>query len=201
MPAQKRRKNQMANQPATQDTHSVEAKIDASQPQIRTDIGGSEDGRFAFQLSYEGVQALVSVMFRLFGVLMIFMAPMVWFLPLSAGDSATIAAQFGLTLFLFFCGLALFMRHHEDAQPEVDFDTNCNEMRVRQRDTKARWEIRATYGFDQIGSLRMTGRVLSVLDINGDLLVRMRLRDQASKDVMQSLLGDRFPEILTPSPQ
>lgn len=147
------------------------------------------------RLAYEGAQAVLSIGFRFFGVFLIFSSVLMWFWQWAPADPQVISMRWGVSVFMLLCGLALFMRNHEDAQPEVEFDLNEREMRVRQLDAKGRWEMQFAYPFDYLSAVRRFGDAIQVEDHKGNIVLRMRLRDQRSKDVLHALLSEEFTEL------
>ena len=176
---------------AFQDIAALRELTPGAVAQPRAAFNLTQPGRV--RLAYEGARGVMTVTFRVLGVLFVLMAPLMWFWPQGGvSDLDAVTLKFGTTLFLLLSGLVLLMRNHQDALPEVEFDIARKEMRLRQRDMRGRWDISLTYPFEALASIRVTDRVMSVENTTGQTVLQMRLRDRASEDVLRSLLSDDF---------
>jgi hypothetical protein len=150
----------------------------------RNDRGYSED-RMLVKLPFPGKKAGLHLFFTILGTALVLIAPGLWVLPGSSVSADVVMLKFGATLFFFLCGLALLMRNHLDALPEVYFDPIRREMRVLQKTKKGRPETVLRRSYDSLGAARITDRWLEIWDVDGTVLMRLPLRNPEVRSALR----------------
>ena len=143
------------------------------------------EARMPIKLSFGGGGAMVTILFRICGTALILTAPALWVLPGSSADADLMLMKLGITLFFFLCGLALLMRNHEDAQPQVYFDPVRREIRVLQTNNKGRPETVLRRGYETLGAAHITKRSIELWDLDGSILLRIPLPDASSRQALR----------------
>jgi hypothetical protein len=135
-------------------------------------------------LGFEGNRAIVRILFQVVGTALILTAPAMWVLPDSLLEGDVKLMKLGVSVFFLLCGLALLMRNHVDAQPEAYFDPIRRELRVLQRNERGRPQTVLRRSYDSLGGARITARVIELWDVDGSVLMRLRIENP---DVRQAL--------------
>lgn len=143
------------------------------------------EARMPIKLNFGGGAAMMTVIFRICGTALILTAPALWILPGSTVAADLMLMKLGITLFFFLCGLALLMRNHEDAQPQVFFDPIRRELRVLQMNNRGRPETILRRGYDTLGAAHITKRSLELWDVDGSILMRLPLPDANSRQALR----------------
>ena len=71
------------------------------------------------KLSFDPNKSKTQVLFRIMGTALVIGAPVMLVVPGMIFETELVAVRFGGALFFLLCGLALLMRNHADALPEV----------------------------------------------------------------------------------
>lgn len=143
------------------------------------------EARIPLKLTHPGNKAVVRTVFRVAGTALILTAPMLWVLPGSSVASEMMIMKLGITLFFFLCGLALLMRNHVDALPEVYFDPIRQEMRVLQKNLRGRPETILRRSYDTLGAAHITRRSVELWDVDGSILMRLPLQDAKIRSALR----------------
>lgn len=143
------------------------------------------DSRLPIKLSQGGGAVALTIIFRICGTALILTAPALWLLPGSAVSADLMLMKLGVTLFFFLCGLALLMRNHSDAQPEVYFDPIRRELRVLQLNARGRPETILRRSYDTLGAAHITKRAVELWDVDGSILMRLSLPDAKSRQALR----------------
>lgn len=141
--------------------------------------------RLPIKMSYGGNGSVLDIIFRVCGTALVLTAPALWVLPGSSFASDLVLMKIGMTLFFFLCGLALLMRNHVDAQPEVYFDPIRREMRVLQMNARGRPETILRRSYDTLGAVNITKKAMELWDLDGSILMRLTLHDDAARESLR----------------
>lgn len=125
-----------------------------------------------------------TVLFRIAGTALILSASAMWLFPSTLQGADLTMFKLGTSVFFFFCGLALLMRNHVDAQPDAYFDPIRNEVRVLQANDRGRPQTVLRRSYDSLGSVDITGSVVELFDVDGSKLMKLVIDDE---NVLQSL--------------
>ena len=129
------------------------------------------------------------VMFRVFGTALILGAAGMWVAPdISEGTDLTLI-KLGVSVFFFFCGLALLMRNHEDNQPDAYFDPIRQEVRVLQKNDRGRPQTILRRAYDSLGGVDFSGNSVELFDVDGSLLMRLIVDDAEVRQALRGQLG------------
>ena len=129
------------------------------------------------------------VMFRVFGTALILGAAGMWMAPdISEGMDLTLI-KLGVSVFFFFCGLALLMRNHEDNQPDAYFDPVRQEVRVLQKNDRGRPQTILRRAYDTLGGVDFSGNSVSLFDVDGSVLMRLIVDDADVRRALRGQLG------------
>lgn len=129
------------------------------------------------------------VMFRVFGTALILGAAGMWVAPGVADNSDLTLLKLGVSVFFFFCGLALLMRNHEDNQPDAYFDPIRQEVRVLQKNDQGRPQTILRRAYDSLGGVDFTGNSVELFDVDGSLLMRLIVDDADVRRALRGQLG------------
>ncbi len=124
------------------------------------------------------------VLFRVSGTALILSAAGLWLMPGSFDDSELLLLKLGISIFFFFCGLALLMRNHEDTQPDACFDPIRHEVRVLQKNDRGQPQTLLRRRYDSLGCVEFRNNSVELFDVDGSLLMRLVIDDP---EVRQSL--------------
>ncbi|MFT5343566.1 MAG: hypothetical protein ACI9BH_002786 [Paracoccaceae bacterium] len=141
--------------------------------------------RLPIKLNHGGCAAFVTIVFRVCGTALILMAPALWILRGSTVSSDLVVMKAGITLFFFLCGLALLMRNHADAQPEIYFDPIRREIRVLRTKNRGRPETILRRSYDTLGAANITKRAVELWDVDGSILMGLSLPDAKSRQALR----------------
>ena len=124
------------------------------------------------------------VIFLVVGTAFILVAWGMWLLPGAETDGEMTLIKLGISVFFFFCGLALLMRNHVDTQPDAFFDPIRQEVRVLQKNDRGRPQTILRRSYDGLGSAKFSSNSVQLFDVDGSLLMRLVIDDA---DVRQAL--------------
>lgn len=127
---------------------------------------------------------LRTVIFRVIGTALVIGAAAMWLLPGSENGADAALMKLGVSLFFFFCGLALLMIHHQDNQPDAYFDPIRREVRVLQKNNRGRPQTILRRSYDSLGAARFNEHYLEICDVDGSILMRLPI---PSADIRQAL--------------
>ncbi len=131
----------------------------------------------------------VRAIFRVMGIGFIMAAPGMWLVPGSDYTPELLLLKFGSSLFFFLCGLALLMRNHQSALPEVYFDPIRRELRVLQKNNKGRPETVLRRSYDSLGGVMLSTNSIELWDQDGTTLMQLPLQDDEARRALRKQLG------------
>jgi len=129
------------------------------------------------------------VMFRVFGTALLLSASAMWLMPGSQLDGELMLLKLGVSIFFFFCGLALLMRNHEDNQPDAYFDPIRHEVRVLQKNDKGRPQTILRRSYDSLGSVDFSRNAVELFDVDGSTLMRLVIDDSNVRKALRAQLS------------
>ena len=129
------------------------------------------------------------VMFRVLGTVLLLGSAAMWVLPGSLADPDLAMIKLGVSVFFFFCGLALLMRNHQDNQPDAFFDPIRHEVRVLQKDDRGEPRTILRRSYDSLGSVDFGARVVALFDRDGSMLMRLSVEDADVRRALRIQLG------------
>lgn len=129
------------------------------------------------------------VMFRIFGTAFILAASSMWLVPGAETDGEMTLIKLGISVFFFFCGLALLMRNHVDNQPDAYFDPIRREVRVLQKNDRGRPQTILRRSYDSLGSVRFTSNSVQLSDVDGSVLMRLVIDDAEVRKALRAQLA------------
>lgn len=129
------------------------------------------------------------VMFRVFGTAFILSASAMWLMPGTEVDGELMLLKLGISVFFFFCGLALLMRNHVDNQPDAYFDPIRHEVRVLQKNDRGRPQTILRRSYDSLGSVDFSSNAVELFDRDGSMLMRLVIDDSAVRQALRSQLS------------
>lgn len=132
---------------------------------------------------------LRTVIFRVFGTALIIGAAAMWVLPGSDLSAESALFKLGISLFFFFCGLALLMIHHVDNQPDAYFDPIRRELRVLQKNNRGRPQTVLRRSYESLGSVRFNEHQLEVFDVDGTMLMRLPVDSAEIRHALRTQLS------------
>lgn len=127
------------------------------------------------------------------GVVLIFAASAMWFLPGSRMEPDLILLKLGASLFFLFCGLALVMIHHEENAPAVCFDPIRRELRVLATAANGTQHVVMRRGYESLGQVKFHKSRVELFDFDGKLLLSLRVPDPARRAALQAQLRQLVP--------
>jgi len=130
-----------------------------------------------------------TVLFRIAGTALVLSASGVWIMDGGQLDPELMLVKLGITVFCFFCGLALLMRNHQDNQPDAYFDPIRGEVRVLQKNDRGRPETVLRRSYDSLGSASFAGKSVTLFDVDGSQLMRLMIDDKAVRSALRTQLG------------
>ncbi len=152
----------------------------------------SEERHLPLMVAFAPNWPVRTVLFRIVGTALILSTSGVWIMYDGTLDAEMMLVKLGITVFCFFCGLALLMRNHEDNQPDAYFDPVRKEVRVMQRNDRGRPETILRRSYDSLGSADFTDKTVSLFDVDGSLLMRLNVDDKLVRNALRTQLGGRM---------
>lgn len=141
------------------------------------------------RLGYENNKSAVRAVFRMAGVGFVLAAPGLWIVPGSVYAPELQLMKLGVSVFFFLCGLALLMRNHVHALPEVYFDPIRRELRILQKNHRGRPETVLRRSYDSLGRAQITKSKIELWDVDGSVLMRLPLHDPDARQSLRMQLG------------
>ena len=129
------------------------------------------------------------VMFRVIGTVLLLSSAGMWIVPGSLQEPDLSLFKLGISVFFFFCGLALLMRNHQDNQPDAYFDPIRHEVRVLQKDDRGEPRTILRRSYDSLGSVDFGARVVALFDQDGRILMRLAVDDADVRRALRIQLG------------
>jgi len=131
-----------------------------------------------------------TVIFRIVGTALLLSASGMWLMPGSqVPDTEMMLIKLGVSIFFFFCGLALLMRNHADTQPDAYFDPIRSEVRVLQKNDRGRPQTVLRRSYDSLGSADFSNNSVELFDVDGSLLMRLQITDPQVRQSLRSQLS------------
>lgn len=161
--------------------------VDQELTMERQVVSGYEDSP-PLMLTFAPNWPLRTVLFRIAGTAMILCASGMWLMPSVQADGGLMFIKLGVSVFFFFCGLALLMRNHEHNQPDAFFDPIRNEVRVLQKNDRGRPETILRRSYDSLGSVDFGTNSVELFDVDGSLLMRLLIDDEQVRKGLRSQL-------------
>jgi hypothetical protein len=131
------------------------------------------------------------LLFRVTGAAMVLSASGMWLMPGAASAPDLVLIKLGMSVFFFFCGLALLMRNHQDNRPDAYFDPIRNEVRVLQKNNRGVPEMVLTRSYDSVGSACFNGDMFEMFDPDGTMLMRLPIEDPGSREALRQHLSGK----------
>lgn len=164
-------------------------EIAATQPQAQNKPAVNYEDSPPLMLSFAPNWPVRVVIFRIIGTGFIFGASGMWMLPGSMVDKDLMLIKLGVSIFFFFCGLALLMRNHEHNQPDAYFDPIRSEVRVLQRNDRGRPQTILRRSYDSLGKAEFSSNAVELFDVDGTLLMRLLIDDASARVALRKQLG------------
>lgn len=142
------------------------------------------------KLSFNNNSGRVQLMFRIAGTALIMGSAVMWYAPNLLFEAQMVAMKFAGSLFFFFCGLALLMRNHVDAMPEVQFDPRLREMRVMQKDKKGQDALVLRRSYDSIGAVYVSPGGIELWNKDGTPLLSLPVPDDDARQSLRRQFGE-----------
>lgn len=152
-----------------------------------TTFGGDES--MPLMLSFAPNWPIRTVIFRVAGTALILSASGMWLLPGSQVAAELMLFKLGVSVFFFFCGLALLMRNHVDTQPDAYFDPIRSEVRVLQKNDRGRPQTVLRRSYESLGSADFTDSNVELFDVDGSLLMKLVIDDSDVRQSLRTQLG------------
>lgn len=130
------------------------------------------------------------ILFQIIGTVLVLGAGAIWVGPGSQTAADLIAIKFGASVFMLFIGVAVLMLSHSDNRPDAYFDPIRREVRVLQKCKNGRPKTVMRRGYDTLGSARFTGRTLELFDVDGIVLMRLKVECQETRLALRLHLCD-----------
>jgi hypothetical protein len=153
------------------------------------EVTGVPDNAAPVKLSFAANWPVRVVMFRIFGTALILCAAGMWVIPGSTQNSEVAFLKLGVSVFFFFCGLALLMRNHEANQPDAFFDPIRKEVRVLQMNDKGRPQAILRRSYDTLGRADFSSNAVELFDTDGSLIMRLLIDDTATREALKAQLA------------
>lgn len=128
------------------------------------------------------------VLFRILGTALVLGASGMWLMPGSQIDGDLMLIKLGISVFFFFCGLALLMRNHEHNQPDAFFDPIRREVRVMQKNDRGRPQIILKRAYESLGAVEFSSNAVQIHDVDGSLLMRLLIDDADVRHALRTQL-------------
>jgi hypothetical protein len=129
------------------------------------------------------------VLFRVTGTALLLGAAVMWVVPGRLDDPDMGLFKLGISVFFFFCGLALLMRNHQDNQPDAYFDPIRHEVRVLQKDNRGEPRTILRRSYDSLGSVDFGAKAVALFDRDGSVLMRLAVEDADVRRALRIQLG------------
>lgn len=133
---------------------------------------------------------LGAVLCQLLGAVLIFSAALMWVVPGSHNAPDLVMIKLGASFLMLFGGIAILMLSHSDNRPDAYFDPVRREVRVLQKTKSGRPETVLRRSFDSLGSARFCEKTLTLYDVDGSLLMRLRLDSADTRHALRQVLID-----------
>jgi len=164
-------------------------EIASTGDQMQEQLAGQYEDSPPLMLAFAPNWPVRVVIFRIIGTAFIFGASGMWMLPGSLVDRDLMLIKLGVSIFFFFCGLALLMRNHEHNQPDAYFDPIRNEVRVLQRNDRGRPQTILRRSYDSLGKAEFSSNAVELFDVDGTLLMRLLIDDANARVALRKQLG------------
>lgn len=128
------------------------------------------------------------VMFRIIGTALIFSAAGMWVIPGALHSNELALIKLGVSVFFFFCGLALLMRNHEANQPDAYFDPIRKEVRVLQLNDRGHPQAVLRRSYDSLGRADFSSNAVEFFDPDGSLIMRLLIDDPRTRAALKAQL-------------
>ncbi|MGV6847161.1 MAG: hypothetical protein ACWA5A_02150 [Marinibacterium sp.] len=142
------------------------------------------------KLNFDTNGSKTRVLFRIAGTALIIGSATMWVVPDLLFETQMVPVKFGGSLFFLLCGLALLMRNHVDALPEVQFDPRLREMRVLQKDRKGEDTLVLRRSYDSIGAVYVSPTGVELWNKDGTPLLSLPVADEESRRSLREQFGE-----------
>lgn len=147
-------------------------------------------------IAFEKSWPIGRILLQITGTVLVLGAAAMWVLPGSQVAADLILMKLGFSVFMLLCGVAILMVNHVDNRPDAYFDPIRREVRVLQKDSRGRPHTVLRRGYDSLGSARFTDRSIELCDMDGSILMRLRIKTPEIRQALRSQLCESV-QILT----
>ena len=115
--------------------------------------------------------------FLIAGSALVTCSALMWVLPEPETAMNLVVMKLFASLFFLLCGLALLMRNHDEAKPEVHFDARRRELRVMERDDHGRPQLLLKRGYDSLGVVHISLNEIELWNEDGSPFLTLPVPD------------------------
>lgn len=148
------------------------------------------DQNLPIVIRFDYAWKLGAMLCQLLGAVLIFSAALMWVVPGSHNATDLVMIKLGASFLMLFGGIAILMLSHSDNRPDAYFDPVRREVRVLQKTKSGRPETVLRRSFDSLGSARFCEKTLTLYDVDGSLLMRLRLDSADTRHALRQVLID-----------
>ena len=141
------------------------------------------------KLTFEPGRNAARVMFLIAGTLLVICSAVLWILPDPGIDADLVIMKLVASLSFLFCGLALLMRNHDEAKPEVHFDPKRRERRVAQRNNQGRMETVLKRSYDSFGAVYLSTGEIERWNDDGTPFLTLPVTEDETRRELRAQLG------------
>ncbi|MEM8728417.1 MAG: hypothetical protein AAGF79_00750 [Pseudomonadota bacterium] len=141
------------------------------------------------RVSFDTGSSAKRVFFQITGTLLILTSAAVWILPDPQVGTYFVIMKLLGSLFFMLCGLALLMRNHDEAKPEVHFDARRRELRVTQRNNQGRIETLVTRGYDSFGAVYVSASEIELWNSDGTPFLTLPVPEADLRSELRTQFG------------
>ncbi len=112
-----------------------------------------------------------------------------WVLPEPQTELNLVMMKLLASVFFLLCGLALLMRNHDQAKPEVHFDSRRRELRVMERDDHGRPQLLLKRSYDSLGAVYISTGEIELWNQDGSPFVTLPVPDADVRNKLRVQFG------------
>lgn len=140
-------------------------------------------------LSFPARNPGARLVFVVCGTALVICSGLMWLVPIPVPEVPAVVMKLLSSLFFMFCGLALLLRNHDEAKPEVHFDARHRELRVMQRDNHGRPQILMQRSYDTLGTVYISGSEIELWNKDGTPFVTLPVQDPEMRRQLRGQFG------------
>lgn len=140
-------------------------------------------------LSFPTKPSASRIVFLSAGSALISFAALMWVLPAPETELNLAVMKLLASVFFLLTGLALLMRNHDQAKPEVHFDSRRRELRVVERDDRGRPHLLLKRSYDSLGSVYISSNDIELWNEDGSPFVTLPVPDEEVRNKLRVQFG------------